>query len=128
MPLQLLPLDPSERQKLHASKTVIFDHAGNLLWRSPAWADTRDDRHLLGHAYLEFIFEADQAPLLAWFLDPAAGPIVFRAIAPETGRAVRVSYAKVACGIYWIVVGEVTLLSDDETRAEFPNLPCNFGL
>lgn len=96
-------------QNFLAEKCCLFDRRGRLLWRSPAWTDgiasPRADRAVLGFRYLEFVYPADVAPLLAWFAADTETAHSFCCMLPASGRMARVHYVKFRYGADWLVFG-----------------------
>lgn len=106
-------LTAAEKRALSAERVCVFTHAGNLLWRSPAWTDGKasagEEHRLLGREWLEFVIERDAQTALDW-LAATSGPthLFFCCLPPSDPRPMRCLWVKrpMARGV-WLVLGKV---------------------
>lgn len=130
MPLtqKLKSLGLVESLRLDKRLSAVFAVDGSLLWRSPLWSGCKSshcDGRVLGFGWLEFVEPQDVPRLLRFFANPAAQPpITFSAMAPTSGKRIRVTYAKTHCPVGWIVVGTFSI----DENADCSAMSCAAGM
>lgn len=106
---------------LEHKKICVFTRKGELLWRSPAWTGERykNDPHIHGFEYLEFIAPRDIPRILRWFTDGAESCLEFNALLPKSGAMARIAYCKIPYGENWLIIGNVVEVKTRKPAQKF---------
>ena len=119
-------LTPAEVEQLSGIKCHVMTNTGDLLWRSRAWTDGRKshaEERVKGKGWMEFVFPADCAGILAWLKDGRESVIEFCCIAPSTGRYAKVRWWKTEHRGNNLIFGDVVGCSCADGRCKRHELP-----
>ena len=106
------------RKKLNLSgsefderRACLFTVKGELLWRSKTWTGglrrSVSDYLVSGARWQEFVWVEDLPGVLAWFADDQESGIQFRALIPDNGKMMRLTFEKIRwCSGVWLVAGD----------------------
>ena len=98
--------------RLHERKACLFDRAGYLHWRSPAWDGACNHAAVLGHRWREFVEPDDLPHLDRYFAGGGDDTIQFRCVCSGTGSYLLCSWHRLEhCGL-WVIIGNAEVLPD----------------
>ena len=112
--------------ELSKEKCCLFTRDGGMLWRSPAWGNTKEVpiSEIGDFRWLEFVHPEDSEAVLHFFRKSKKTLHDFRAYSIAEKCWVRVWLYKIECDLGWLALGHTEKITIDSTPGFLPGSNC----